>query len=355
MTSERRTIRRYHPGEYIKDALEALDMTAKEFSLRTGISERMLSGIIKGECDITFDTAFKLSEYFDNSINFWTNLQNQYNSFLNEQEVAESIKKDWTLVKSIKKYLKDCHYIEENDDNQTIVLKARKLCGVNQLTLLDKKDLLVCFKEQSNTFGDSYFYQNFWIALALNEARKNESKVFNKEKLENSLHKIRHMTTLKADVFYPQLLSLFDECGISFVLLPYLSKSNIYGVTKWLSRDNVVLSVSNRGEKADVFWFTICHELAHVLMEHKREALMSINGLEDKVADNIAEDILIPRKEWNDFALKTMHFTPSSIQAFARSIGVHPCIVLGRLHKEKLVPYGKFDQNFALSYKVVVD
>lgn len=355
MTKDRTVTRKYHPGEYIKDALEALDMTAKEFSLRTGISERMLSGIITGECDITFDTAFKLSEYFGNSINFWTNLQNQYNAYLKEQEIADSIKTDWILVKSIKKYLKDCHYIEESDDNQTIVLKARKLCGVNQLTLLDKKDLLVCFKEQSNTFGDSYFYQNFWIALALNEARKKESKSFSKEKLEGSLNKIRQMTLMDADDFYPQLLNLFDDCGISFVLLPYLSKSNIYGVTKWLSRDNVVLSVSNRGEKADLFWFTICHEIAHVLMEHKREALMYINGLEDKAADIVAEDILIPRKEWNNFVTKTMYFTPNNIETFANKIGVHPCIVLGRLHKERRVPYGKYDQNFALSYKVVVD
>ena len=131
-----------------------------------------------------------------------------------------------------------------------------------------------------------------------------------------------------------------------------MSKSNIYGVTKWLNRDSVVLSVSNRGEKADLFWFTICHEIAHVLMEHKREALISFNGIEDKIADKIAEDILIPRDAWKDFISKNS-FSTYSISKFANNVGVHPCIVLGRLHKEKIVPYGTYDKKYSTSYKIV--
>ena len=35
-------IRRFHPGMYIKEILEAMEMTAREFSARTGIYERTL-------------------------------------------------------------------------------------------------------------------------------------------------------------------------------------------------------------------------------------------------------------------------------------------------------------------------
>ena len=73
-------IRRFHPGVYIKETLEAMEMTAREFSARTGISERTLSAIINRNEDITFDIAYKLSSYFDNSVNYWTNLQNQSQS-----------------------------------------------------------------------------------------------------------------------------------------------------------------------------------------------------------------------------------------------------------------------------------
>ena len=49
-------IKRFHPGLYIKESLSALEMTAKEFAARTGISERTLSAIINGNGDITFES-----------------------------------------------------------------------------------------------------------------------------------------------------------------------------------------------------------------------------------------------------------------------------------------------------------
>lgn len=351
MIERRREITKFHPGVYLKDALDALEMTAKEFSIRTGISERMISGIITGNCDVSFEIAFKLSEYFGNSVNFWTNLQNQYNASKKEQEMLKSLSEDWKLVKNVKDYLSAFQIIDSSDDNNTIVLKVRKFVGVNQLTLLDNKDLLVCFKEQHTMKGlNSYFYQNLWIAIALNEARKRESGTYNREELISKLPTIRKMTTMKKDIFYPELQQMFKDCGVSFVLLPYLSKSNIYGATKWLNKDNVMLSVSNRGGKADLFWFTVCHEIAHVLMEHKREALLSIDGVDDKEADAKAEDILIPREEWNKFIINN-NFSSSSIKCFANKIGIHPCIVLGRLHNENKLPYSTLDTKFTPIYK----
>ena len=341
-----------HPGVYVKDALEALGMTAKEFSARTGISERMLSGIMTGNCGITFETAYQLSEFFDNSVTFWTNLQNQYDLYLKQHESESALEEDYQLVKGMKKYLLHGHYIEDNDDKITIVAKIRKAVGVNRLSLLNRPDPMVCFKEAKVSGGSDNFYQNFWIALALNEARRRDVPVYSKAKLAEALSKLRCLTRMEPEIFMPNLSDMFLESGICFVLLPYLPKSNIYGVTKWLNKDNVMLSVSNRGEKADVFWFTLCHEIAHVLMEHKREALISMSGLQDQQADAIAEDILIPREKWNSFVARGV-FNAESIQGFADEITVHPCIVTGRLHKEKLVPYGMYDKRFALSYKTI--
>ena len=84
-------IRRFHLGMYIKETLEAMEMTAREFSARTGIYERTLSAIINGNEDITFDIAYKLSLYFDNSVNYWTNLQKQYNLYTYEIESEKEL------------------------------------------------------------------------------------------------------------------------------------------------------------------------------------------------------------------------------------------------------------------------
>mgnify|MGYP000971445949 FL=1 len=344
-------IKRFHPGVYIKETLEAMEMTAREFSARTGISERTLSAIINGNEDITFDIAYKLSLYFDNSVNYWTNLQNQYNLYTYEIEKEKELEEEWNLIKGVKKYLLESNYISDEDGKTEIICKCRQVVGVNSLLLLKKEDSFVCLKEQHTKNEADCFFQNFWIALALNEARKKDVNPFSKSLLISSLTEIRNMTIQNPTVFYPKLQKIFDNCGISFVLLPYLSKSNIYGATKWFSKDNVMLAISNRGEKADLFWFTLFHEISHVLMEHRRETLINMKGSEDEEADRMASEMLIPQKEWDKFTSCKI-YTKESINEFAKEIGIHPCIVLGRLHKEKKVPYDRFNKIFNLQYQI---
>ncbi len=348
-------IRRLHPGVYIKDELEVIEMTSRELSARTGISERTLSAIINGKGSITFDVAYKLSVFFDNSVNFWTNLQTEYDMYMKNEEIKNSLEEDYKLIKPLKKYLIENKYINESDDNDEIVIKCRKLVGVNALSLLNKRDPFICFKELNVKTHDD-FAQNFWIALAMNEARKKNVNAYDRTKLLASISEIRSMTVKNVDEFYPKLEAILEECGISFVLLPYLTKSNIFGATKWFSKDNVMLAISNRGGRADLFWFTLFHELSHVLMEHRREMLFNIDNVEDNEADKMASDMLIDRNEWNRF-IKSNVFTEEAIIKFANKLDILPCIVLGRLHKElpNIVPYGMYDKSLGISYKIACD
>lgn len=349
-------IRRLHPGMYIKESLDAMEMTSREFSARTGISERTLSAIINCNGSITFDVAYKLSIYFDNSINYWTNLQTQYDLYLMEEKKLIEMEEEWNLIKPMKKYLIEFGYIIFDDSKEVIIDKCRSLAGVNNLMLLNKKDSFACLKEQYIKNDIDYFSQNFWIALALNEARKKNGIAYNKQMLLDSIEEIRDMTIQDPEKFYPRLQEVFSNCGISFVLLPYLTKSNIYGATKWFSKENVMLAISNRGGKADLFWFTLFHEISHVLMEHRRETLFNMEGIEDYEADVMASDMLIPKNEWVKF-IKKNNFSIDSITSFANKIGIHPCIVLGRLHKERgnVVPYGKFDKYFNVYYQFKIN
>ena len=345
-----KNIKSFHPGLYLKESLQAMEMTAKEFSFRTGISERILSAIINEKCDITFDVAFKLAKYFDCSINFWTNLQNQYNLYKKEKEEELDLQIDWNLIKNIKPYLVANKYINEDDNNQIIVEKIRKIIGVNKLSFLENKDMFVSFKEKDSKKENDIFLQNFWIALALNEARKIKCNKYSKIKLNNSIKEIKNLTMTNQKYFYQKLKDIFLECGISFVILPYLSNSNIYGVTKWLNKNNVMVAISNKSERADIFWFTLFHEISHVLMEHHREFLINVDGFEDDKADKMANELLINSNKWNEFILNN-DFSVNSINNFALSVGILPSIVTGRLYKENYISYENYNKRSNVKYK----
>lgn len=79
-------IKRFHPGVYLKDTIDVLDLTIDEFSVKTGISKDDLSLIVAEKMNITLDIAERLAKYFDNSTNYWLNLQKLYDKYMLERK-----------------------------------------------------------------------------------------------------------------------------------------------------------------------------------------------------------------------------------------------------------------------------
>ena len=67
---------RTHPGEVLKeDYLVPLGMSARALAGQLGVPANRVSEIVRGERDITADTALRLSRYFGTDPRFWLNLQ----------------------------------------------------------------------------------------------------------------------------------------------------------------------------------------------------------------------------------------------------------------------------------------
>ena len=110
-----------------------------------------------------------------------------------------------------------------------------------------------------------------------------------------------------------------------------------------------MVEMSLRGKWADIFWFSLFHELGHVLLHHsKKETFIGLDpgyrrevSEEEKNADVFARNELISPTALDRFVAKGV-YAISAIQDFARQIGVHPGVVAGRLEFDKMVPHGTF-------------
>lgn len=343
---------KFHPGSYIKDSLEALAMSSREFSLRTGISERTLSDLLNEKGSVTFDIATKLAAFFGSSVEMWLNLQTQYNIYMFQLEYNKEVEQDYQKIKALRPYLKDIVSLSDNESHNSLVNKVRATICVNNITSLSDVNSFASLKELKNSEKKNMFEKNFWIALALSFARKNKDiQEYDRKKLLSYIPELRSMINADPDSFLPRIKEILSSCGVSFVVLPYLPKSNIYGATKWLNSNKVMLAMSNRGGKADLFWFTFFHELGHVTFEHKRYMLLNTEGQIDIEADKFATDTLISPDSWLEF-LNGNKFDLKAIKDFAAKECILPCIVLGRLHKEGIVPYGTYDKELSVSYNI---
>jgi addiction module HigA family antidote len=68
-----------HPGEILtEEFLRPFGITKHRLAIDLGIPATRVDQIAKGKRSISADTAIRLSLYFDNSAEFWMNLQSSY-------------------------------------------------------------------------------------------------------------------------------------------------------------------------------------------------------------------------------------------------------------------------------------
>jgi addiction module HigA family antidote len=82
------------PGEFLlEEFLEPLKITPYRLAKDTHMPATRIDAIIKGKRRITVDTAFRLSRYFGNSVEFWMNLQAFYEIKQAEDKIRQEIEK----------------------------------------------------------------------------------------------------------------------------------------------------------------------------------------------------------------------------------------------------------------------
>ena len=99
-----------------------------------------------------------------------------------------------------------------------------------------------------------------------------------------------------------------------------------------------MLMVNDRRLNADTFWFTLFHEIGHIINGDFGISFEKETGTCEKAADKYAQDCLIPPDEYKEF-VKDGLFDLNAITGFARRINRDPGIVLGRLQNDGKVSY----------------
>lgn len=338
----------YHPGYYLKEYIEEIQLTQEEFAKRLGISGKQISLILSENASITPDIAFKISKLIGTSIELWLNLQSNYDAWKIELEAKENFEEEKKIYKMIdKKFLINLGIINKEDSIEDAISKLRYASMVSSLTLHRNNDIYSFYRTAISTKEDTIeniVCKNVWVSIASLIAKQQDTMPFDDNKIYKSIDKLRNMTLQDPNIFYPQMKEILNECGVALVILPSLKNSNINGVVKWIDNGKVMMALNTRGAYNDKFWFSFFHELKHVLQKAKRKMIVNQeNKIEDSVleseADTFAKETLIPSKYINELK----YIDEESILDLANKLSIHPGIVVGRLQKEKRIAYSKYN------------
>ena len=87
----RNGMRPVHPGEILRDELDALDLSANALANALGVPVNRVTMILNGQRGITADTALRLARYFGTTPQLWMNLQKTWELRRAEIEAGSEI------------------------------------------------------------------------------------------------------------------------------------------------------------------------------------------------------------------------------------------------------------------------
>ncbi len=78
MRTRDRTGRPIHPGEFLAEILGEMEISQAEFARAIGVSPMRISHVIRGDRPVTAELALLFGRAFDQSPQYWLNLQASY-------------------------------------------------------------------------------------------------------------------------------------------------------------------------------------------------------------------------------------------------------------------------------------
>ncbi len=133
---------------------------------------------------------------------------------------------------------------------------------------------------------------------------------------------------------------ILEKKGIILIIEKSLPSLKTDGAVFINENGHAVVSLSLRYNRLDNFWFTLVHELTHLFLHAEQlidpiiEDLDEEVDLNEKQANKLAGELLIPRYLWRNCPIKYNPGNESILRDFAATVGVHPAIVAGRLRRE---------------------
>lgn len=341
------------PGATIKEQLADRGIRQKEFASRMGMSEKHISQLINGQVHLTADVALRLEAVFGIPASFWNNLEAIYCEKLAKAKAENEMDADIQISRRFPyNEMAKNHWVPATTKPVERVLNLRQFFEVARLELLQNPDshLIpgIAYRKLSEGEGADYVLYA-WAQRAKLEARKIPTHSIHVGKLKDQLGEIRKMTAVDPAVFCPRLRELFANCGVALVFLPHIGGSFLHGAT-FYDGNKIVLGMTVRGKDADRFWFSLFHEIAHVIYGHMNQP-HGTSREDEAQADQFAEDALIPNHAWNAF-LQSGDFSQSAIVKFARAQEIDPGIVVGRLQKEGCIGYNRYN-DMKKKYEIV--
>ncbi len=335
------------PGELLAETLETLNLTQADLARRMSRPAQALNEIVHGTKEITAETAIQLERVLGVPAHIWLGLEAEYQHTKARRDDRHRLQAEAKLAARFPYgAMRRLGWLKKAKDRVSQVEVLLDFFGVSTLEAVGEAEAAAYRLSRSRRAQPEALAA--WLRKATLDAQKIKMETFSEQRLLDLLPEFRSFTRDKPETFEPRLRRELAACGVALVLLPHLPKTHAHGATRWMAPEKAIIQLSLRYRWADIFWFTLFHELAHVLRHGRREVFIEWQGgnqdEREREADAFASDVLIPGVAYEAFLRRCPALSATAVTAFADQQGVAPGIVVGRLQYDGKLSYA--DLNY---------
>ena len=334
------------PGDTIEDIIDERGWTQAELAERTGFTRKHVNDLVKGRARVTPDAAERLSRVLGSTTQFWLVREAQYRSAQKRAEDLQLLERwaDWLQELPVSWMVKRGWIPQRKRKGEQVeeCLRFFEVASVDAWRETYAAPL-TAFRA-SGKFEKKLGAVAAWLRYAERKATGARIASYNAERFRQALRELRSLTNEpEPSAFVPTLVDTCARHGVAVVFAPAPPGCPASGATRWLTADKAMLLLSLRHRSNDHLWFTFFHEAGHLLLHGKKilfvEGLDGLANAREAEADAFARDLLIPPSHAKRLYDMPRPLSKAAVRDFAGTVGIAPGIVVGRLQKEKVLPW----------------
>ncbi|GAA1786597.1 MAG: ImmA/IrrE family metallo-endopeptidase [Actinobacteria bacterium] len=322
-------------GDHIVEWMEDEGINAAELARRLGVTPKHVSELLSGKAPLSHPMALALESVTGIPARIWNLYETNYRGQLASHTANEDLADQYKEAKAFPlAYLRKFGFITASArDHAATVRQLLSLLGVASIEAFwaTWSQGSVAYRRAAVGRKDALALAT-WLALAeRHHYGLSDVPGFDRVGLERVVSELRALTRDEPMAAISEAIDKLREVGVVLCFIPPVPGLGIHGATRWLN-GTPVIQLSLLWKSDDQLWFTLFHELGHVLLHGDKE--LYLNGEKSQVeaeANDFASELLIPAG--------VAHLVPATrdiagVRALADELGIAPSIVLGRAQRE---------------------
>lgn len=335
------------PGQTIVSILEERELTVEQLAHDIGHSAALTQKILDGTHAIDQELAHRLSRAIGASKNFWMAREHDYRASLAQPKNVRVGSLDDLIGRLPVSDMQKFGWIGSTQFKDDQIAECLNFFGVSSLAQWQgryENAFEHTAYRRSTAYATCEVSTTAWLRQGEIETQNDEVSNWSPKVLENQVSHFRRLTWYKSPaLFLPTLKEALAEAGVKLAIVRAPKGCSASGAVRILADGTPHLQVSFRYLSDDQFWFSLFHEIAHLLLHYDRMPILENADLTEdqfeREANEYAAQVIVPISYREE--LLSLGGSRFPIIEFAKKVGVAPGLIVGQLQHEGIIGFNQ--------------